>query len=76
VSAFQWIDGQPNVVADVANDQTLQLEDGSVVHVKHDPLSPPDHPWYVLGVAELRGHSFEQREDAKSVVEALQGGTP
>jgi hypothetical protein len=75
MSAFQWIDGQPNIVAGVVNDQTLQLEDGSVVQVKHDPLSPPDHPWYVLGVAELRGHSFEQRDAAKSVVEALQGET-
>lgn len=75
MSAFQWTDSQPNIVAEVENDQTLQPEDGSVVHVKHDPFSPPDHPWYVLGVAELRGHSYEQREHAKSVVEALQGGT-
>jgi hypothetical protein len=76
MSAFQWTDSQPNIVAEVENDQILQLGDGSVVHVKHDPFSPPDHPWYVLGVAELRGHSYEQREHAKSVVEALQGGTP
>jgi len=75
MSAFQWADSQPNIVAEVENDQILQLEDGRVVHVKHDPFSPPDHPWYVLGVAELRGHSYEQREHAKSVVEALQGGT-
>ncbi len=75
MSTFQWTDGQPNIVAGVENDQTLRLEDGSVVHVKHDPFSPPDHPWYVLGITELRGHSYEQREDAKRVVEALQGGT-
>ena len=74
MSAFQWADSQPNIVAKVENDQTLQLEDGSVIYVKHDPFSPPDHPWYVLGVSELRGHSYEQREHAKSVVEALQGG--
>lgn len=75
MSTFPWTDGQPNVIAKVENDQTLQLADGRVVHVKHDPFSPPEYPWYVLGIDELRGHSYEQREHAKSVVEALQGGT-
>lgn len=66
-----WADGQPNVAAGVGNDQILILDDGRTIHVRHDPLSPPDYAWYIAGLAEVRGHSYGTRERAKSLVEAL-----
>lgn len=66
-----WADGQPNVAAGAENDQILTPDDGRTIHVRHDPLSPPDYAWYITGLAEVQGHSYETREQAKSLVEAL-----
>lgn len=74
MSDLSWAEGQPNITAGVENDVILTLADGRVVHVKHDPLSPPDHAWYVLGITELVGHSFEKRDHAVALVTKLLEG--